>query len=259
VSNFFRVKSLLNHWLDTADEHSIHSPFFFDFYNRIIRAEKDYSFQEIEKMRGRLLSNQTSVEVKDLGAKSTHFKYDQRTIARVAATSLNDEEHCALFYRIAKSVEAKKILELGTSMGIASLYLSKVEDSRVVTFEGNPAMVSIAETNFEYFNQKNIELIEGNIDQTLPDHLQDPTKIDFALIDANHKYEPTISYFNQLARRMSDHGIIVLDDISHSEGMARAWNEIRKHDLVYGSVDLFRCGILFFDLNLNKQHFTWSY
>lgn len=259
MSNFFRVKSFINHWLDAADEHSIHSPFFFDFYNRVVHAKKDRSFNEIEKIRGQLLSNHGAVHVRDLGAPSAHFKYDQRTIAKVAATSLNDEKHCALFYRIATYVEAKKILELGTSMGIASLYLSKVEDSQVVTFEGNPAMISIAQTNFEYFNKTNIELIEGNIDQTLPDYLQDPAKIDFALIDANHRYEATLSYFNQIARRMSDHGIIVLDDIYHSEEMAKAWNEIKRHDLVYGSVDLYRCGILFFDLNLNKQHFIWSY
>jgi predicted O-methyltransferase YrrM len=249
----------VNHWLDAAGEHSIHSPFFFDFYNRVVKAEQHNSFIDIEKMRGRLLSNYSEIKVKDLGATSPHFKYDQRTIARIAATSMNEEKHCALFYRIANHIEAKRILELGTSMGITSLYLSRIEDSSVVTFEGNSAMISIAQTNFEHFHQNNIELIEGNIDQTLPDYLQNPAKIDFVLIDANHRYEPTISYFNQIARRMSDHGIIVLDDIYYSEEMARAWSEIRKHDLVYGSVDLFRCGILFFDLNLNKQHFTWSF
>lgn len=206
-----------------------------------------------------MLSNHSSVVVKDLGALSPHFNTDQRTIAKVAATSLNEEKQCALFYRIATYIEAEKIVELGTSMGITTLYLAKVNDCKVATFEGNPYMISIARTNFEYFHQKNIELIEGNIDQTLPDYLQDPSKIDFALIDANHRYEPTISYFNQLARRMSDHGVIVIDDIYYSPEMAKAWNEIKKHDLVYGSVDLFRCGILFFDLNLNKQHFIWSY
>ena len=29
----------LNHWLDAVDEHSIHSPFFFDFYSRVIQAK----------------------------------------------------------------------------------------------------------------------------------------------------------------------------------------------------------------------------
>ncbi|GHN01347.1 hypothetical protein WSM22_28360 [Cytophagales bacterium WSM2-2] len=258
MHNFFRLTSFIGHWLDSVDEHSIHSPFFFDFYNRVIRSENE-PFAEIEKTRDRLLSNQGHVEVKDLGAVSPHFKYDQRTIARVAATSLNREKQCALFYRIARYIEAERILELGTSMGIATLYLSKIKDSKVFTFEGNPAMINIALTNFEYFKQKNIELVQGNLDQTLSDHLQDPAKIDFVLMDANHRYEPSIRYFNMLARRMADHGVIVVDDIYYSPEMARAWNEMKKHDLVYGSVDLYRCGILFFDLALNKQHFVWSY
>ncbi len=216
-------------------------------------------FYEIEKTRGRLLSNHATVSVKDLGAPSPHFKNEKREVARVAATSLNEEDQCTLFYQIANYIEAKRMVELGTSMGITSLYLAKVEESSVTTFEGNTAMANIALTNFEYFEQKNIEVIEGNIDHTLPDFLQDPAKIDFALMDANHRYEPTIRYFNMLARRMADNGVLVIDDIYHSEEMAHAWNELKKHDLVYGSVDLFCCGILFFDLALNKQHFTWAY
>ncbi|MBI3482532.1 MAG: SAM-dependent methyltransferase, partial [Bacteroidetes bacterium] len=137
---FFQVKSFLNHWLDVVDEHSIHSPFFFDFYYQVIRKKNDPVFIEIEKVRGRLLSNQSFVNAKDLGAASPHFKGAKRTIARIAATSLNEEKQCALFYRIARYVEAKHILELGTSFGITSLYFSKIEDAKVTTFEGNPAM-----------------------------------------------------------------------------------------------------------------------
>jgi predicted O-methyltransferase YrrM len=259
VQNFFRVKSFLNHWLDAVDEHSLHSPFFFDFYSKVIKGKSDDSFIEVEKTRGRLLNNRSTVKVKDLGAASAHFKNDDRTVSQVASTSLNKEKQCALFFRIVKYFEAKNILELGTSMGITTLYLARAEKSKVTTFEGNSDMINIALTNFEYFKQKNIALIKGNIDETLHDYLQNPAKIDFALIDANHRYEPTVRYFNLLARRMGDHGVLIIDDIYHSEEMAKAWKELRKHDLVYGSIDLFHCGILFFDLNLNKQHFTWSY
>jgi predicted O-methyltransferase YrrM len=257
--NYFQVKSFINHWLDAVDEHSIHSPFFFDFYNQVIRGKTDPLFSEIEKTRNRLLENRSLVKMQDLGAVSPHFKNEDREIGRIAATSLSKEKNCLLFYRITRYAEAKSMVELGTSMGITSLYLSHAEGTQLTTFEGNPAMVNLALTNFEYFDRKNIELIEGNIEQTLPDYLQNPAKIDFALIDANHRYEPTIRYFNWLAKRMADHGVLVIDDIYYSEEMGRAWNELKKHDLVYGSIDLFRCGILFFDLALNKQHFIWKY
>jgi predicted O-methyltransferase YrrM len=260
VQNLFRVKSFLSHWLDTVDEHSLHSPFFFDFYRKVIKGKNDGdSFIEIEKTRSRLLSNRSTLQVKDLGAASAHFNTGDRSISKVASTSLSKEKQCALFYRIIKYFNAKNILELGTSMGITTLYLAKGEETKVTTFEGNPDMINIALTNFESFNKKNITLVKGNIDETLHDYLQNPAKIDFALIDANHRYEPTVRYFNLLARRMGDHGVMVIDDIYHSEEMAKAWNELKKHDLVYASVDLFRCGLLFFDLNLNKQHFTWTY
>jgi predicted O-methyltransferase YrrM len=257
--NYFQVKSYINHWLDAVDEHSIHSPFFFDFYNRVIRSETDPLFVEIEKTRAHLLKDNSLIKIRDLGAASPHFKNGNREISRVAATSLSEEKYCLLFYRIARFAKAKSMVELGTSMGITSLYLSNATGTKLATFEGNRAMVNIALTNFEYFDRKNIELIKGNIDQTLPDYLQNPAKIDFALIDANHRYEPTIRYFNLLSKRMADHGIIVIDDIYYSAEMGNAWDELKRHELVYGSIDLFRCGILFFDLALNKQHFIWKY
>jgi predicted O-methyltransferase YrrM len=257
--NYFQVKSFINHWLDAVDDHSIHSPFFFDFYNRVIRGKSDSSFSEIEKTRHHLLNDHSVIKVNDLGASSPHFNTENREIARVASTSLNEEKYCSLFYRISRHVEAKSIVELGTSMGVTSLYLSSAPGTKLATFEGIESIINIALTNFEYFNRKNIKLIEGNIDQTLPDYLQNPAKIDFALIDANHRYEPTIRYFNWLAKRMSDDGVMIIDDIYYSEEMGKAWNELKKHDLVYGSIDLFRCGILFFDLALNKQHFIWNY
>ena len=46
---------------------------------------------------------------------------------------------------------------------------------------------------------------------------------------------------------------------SSSPEMEKAWNELSRHPLVYGSVDLFRCGILFFEPALNKQHFVWAF
>jgi hypothetical protein len=47
---------------------------------------------------------------------------------------------------------------------------------------------------------------------------------------------------------------MVVDDIHDNAGMEKAWTEIRNHGLVYVSVDLYRCGILFFDPSLTKQH-----
>jgi predicted O-methyltransferase YrrM len=242
-----------------VDEHSIHSPYFFDFYEKVILNKNQISgFDEIEKLRTKLLESTLEIEMKDLGAQSIHFNSEKRLLSKVAATSISPQPLCELLFRLVNYMEATSIIELGTSAGITSLYLAQQPRSKVITFEGNKELINIALTHFEYFEIKNIKLVEGNLDNTLSDYLQDPAKIDFALMDANHRYEPTIRYFNLLAKRIAQKGIIVLDDIYHSEEMAKAWKELSRHELVYGSADLFRCGILFFDPALNRQHYVWK-
>lgn len=205
-----------------------------------------------------LLQNKTAVHYQDVGASSKHFATSKRALSDIASTSLLPEKWAQLLYRMAHYSEAKRIIELGTSMGLTTLYLSQVPQCKVFTFEGNPSMVNVALTHFESFPANNIQLIEGNLDQTLSDHLQNPAKVQFAFIDANHRYEPTLRYFELLCKRMSDKAIMVVDDIHQSEEMEKAWTEMKNHELVYGSVDLFRMGLLFFDLSLNKQHFVWT-
>lgn len=173
--------------------------------------------------------------------------------------SSSPAEYAQLMLRIAGYVEAKKIVELGTSVGLTSLYLSYTPNASVFTFEGSHTLANVALTNFEFMDRSNIELIEGEISSTLPEFLQrDTVKIGFAFVDANHSYEPTWKYYNMLMRRFNEKSIMVIDDIHNTPEMERVWRDISRHELVYGSIDLFRCGIVFFDPALNRQHFVWS-
>lgn len=223
-----------------------------------MKKSEAHGLREIEDLRDKLLVNQTEIEVTDLGAGSAHFNSPKRMLSQIALTGLTPRLYSSFYFRMLQFLEAKRVIELGTSLGITTLYLAARKEAKVITFEGSKSVADVALTNFEYFNKKNIELIEGNIDSTLPDFLQNPAKINFALIDANHRYEPTVRYFHLLSKRMANTGIIVVDDIHHTPEMEKAWNELKRNDLIYASVDLFRCGLLFFDPALNKQHFVWS-
>ncbi len=252
----FHLQSYLSHWLNAVDEHSIHSPFFFDFYTKVIKqTREELAFPVIERIRQKLLDNNSELVMNDLGAPSPHFKSNNRKISQLAATSLSPEKFCRFYFRMIQYFGAKNIVELGTSLGISALYLAQSKLAKVTTFEGNTAVADIALTNFESTETGNIKIIEGNIDETLPEFLQTPQKIDFVLMDANHRYQPTLNYFEWLSKRMADKGVIVLDDIHYSPEMEKAWLKLKNNELVYGSIDLFRCGILFFDPALNKQHF----
>jgi predicted O-methyltransferase YrrM len=252
-----QLKAFIRHWLHVVDEHSIHSPYFFDFYQQVIKGNNSIN-PDVEKLRARLLQNHLEVTVDDFGAGSTRLKSARRRLSDIAKTSISEAVYSGLYLRIIQFIKAKRIVELGTGLGVNTLYLAQDADCEVITFEGSPALANVALTNFEYFNKKNIELIEGNINTTLSEFLQDPAKINFALMDANHRYAATMKYFAMLVMRLNEESILVVDDIHWSGEMEKAWNELKANELVYGSIDLFRCGILFFEPGLNRRHYVLS-
>ena len=199
-----------------------------------------------------MLEDNRTVSLQDYGTGAKRSA--KRTVRDIARTSLSTLKFSSLYRRIVQRYEPKVILELGTSLGINTLYLNADENAKIVTFEGSGEVSSIADVTFQFAQAKNIQLVQGNIDTTLPSYLSLVKKIDLAFIDANHTYEATMRYFKNLLAKTHDKSVIVIDDIHYSAGMEKAWHEIRKNDLVYASADLYRCGILWFDPSLNKQH-----
>jgi hypothetical protein len=253
VADFFQVKTYLNYWLDSVNEHSLHSPFLYDLYTKVIHVEPTPEL-DIEKLRFDLLKTHREIDVPDLGAKSKHFLHGKRKISEIAETSLSSFRFSSLYLRLADYAEAKTIVELGTSFGLNTLYLAKKKGVSVYTFEGSERIAEVAEDTFRFSGAKNIELIKGNINSTLYSTLSRIPKVDFAFIDANHQYEATKKYFEELLMKVHHKSVMVIDDIHGNPGMNKAWKEICRHDLVHTTLDLYRCGILFFDPSLTKQH-----
>jgi hypothetical protein len=73
-------------------------------------------------------------------------------------------------------------------------------------------------------------------------------------MDANHRFAPTINYFNLLMAKIHEQSVLVLDDIHYSREMEEAWIAIQKHPKVFLTVDIYKCGIVFFDPSFRKQH-----
>lgn len=204
-----------------------------------------------EKLRSRLLRDKRVIREEEHGSRKSHR---QRTVREVARRSMSSPKLSGIYCRIVNHTRAKTVLELGTSLGINTLYLAEPAGVQVTTFEGSPAIADMASLTFEFAGAKNIRLIRGSIDSTLPEHLHSVRRLDFVLVDANHRYKPTVKYFDALLPKIQQTSVVVIDDIHYSPEMKRAWDLIRNHKLVYASADLFWCGLLFFDPSLNKQH-----
>jgi predicted O-methyltransferase YrrM len=262
---FFQLGAYITYWLNAVDAHSLHSPFFYDFYTRVVRTDKSPShenfkyadaYRTIEASRDALLKDKSVIDVLDLGAGSRHTKGSTRRIADIARHSLSDSRYGQLYQRAIALYQCKYVLELGTSLGINAMYLAATPGARVTTIEGSPLLASRAVAVHEGRHLKNVDVVCGNLDHVLPGIVDQMPRIDFAFLDANHRFAPTLQYFHTIVSKLHDRSIVVLDDIHDSDEMQRAWNEIRKHPRARATADLFRCGFVFFEPSLNSQHFV---
>jgi predicted O-methyltransferase YrrM len=247
----FRVRSFIRHWLDAVDEHSLHSPFLYDLYTRVIK-QKGNVLPQVEKLRQALQNNTHQLTYADPGAGSVSLGHT-RTVAQIVRTSSAPPKHAALYARLADWANARYAVELGTSLGLTTAYLVAT-GRKVYTFEGVPQLADLAEQHFAQLNLSGIHLIRGNLDQTLRPALENLPAIDFALIDANHRYQPTLQYAGHIFKKVHANSVVVIDDIHLNPDMNHAWDELRQHPLVYCSADLFWCGLLFFNPSMYRQH-----
>ena len=242
----------------SKNEHALHSPFVFELYTKIIQANTKFSvFKQIENLRKKLLKNRSIINVTDFGAGSRIYKTNQREIRQIAKSAEKNPKFGKLLFRLIEHFKPTTIFDLGTSLGITTLYESKAyELSKVFTFEGCPATATIAQQNFDELDGKNIKIVIGNIDETLPHELSKINQLDFVFFDANHRFEPTIRYFELCLEKATEKSIFVFDDIHWSEEMHQAWQMIRNHKKVMISIDLFYVGLVFFRKNQPKQDFV---
>ena len=261
----FQLAKKYLHYYFTASNgngHGVHSPFVFDFIKNVLKDKKQYNcYSAIEAQRKDLLTDSRIIEVEDFGAGSSVIKSNQRVVKNIAASSLKPKKYAQLLYRMVQYYKPETIVELGTSFGITTSYLaSGNNNSTIYTCEGSTAIAAIAQRNFDILKLKNIELIQGNFNQTLQPLLSKVNKIDLAFVDGNHRKEPTLAYFSQLLNHSTNSSILIFDDIHWSAEMEAAWKEIQSHQAVTLTIDLFFIGIVFINNDFKvKQHFSVAY
>ena len=263
MSKIHRIGAFIRHFLtawNTTGE-GIHSPYLFRLVRFVIRDENTfYCFADIERRREYLKACEDELDVVDFGSagspEGTHIK---RRVCDIAKRQLECAKIGQLLFRIINFMgqEEKRpleILELGTSLGITTAYVASASrKNRVMTLEGSESVLKIAQGVWRALKLENIEWQEGNIDNTLYKYA--PEQLDLAYVDANHTYEATKRYVDFLLPRMNGKGVMVIDDIHHSEQMEQAWNALKDNVRVTTSMDLYHVGLLFVDPHYLKRHY----
>ena len=240
--------------------HGVHSPFVYNFIRDVIREDSVAIPPEyIEAIHKNNLNSNAPISLQTLGAKSLSLK-ESSTLGNVVKQSSVSQKNGRLLYRISSWANPRYILEIGTSVGISTMYIAAASPfAKITTLEGNADKVEQARKNFSLADLNNITLIEGDFNLTLNMALSVKPRLDLVFFDGNHQTEPTLHYFKQCLELSHEKSVFIFDDIRWSKEMYNTWQILKKHNSVSISIDLFNMGILFFREGIAKQHFKVNF
>ncbi|MGL2964847.1 O-methyltransferase [Flavobacterium sp. RSB2_4_14] len=256
------IKSYLKFLYNSKNQHGVHSPFVFDLVTKCFYDKKQYpEYAVLKKYRKSLLANKNFIEVTDYGAGSKIFKSNKRQISKIAKTAGISPKRAKLLFRIVNYFQPKSILEIGTSLGLATSALSLGnKKAKIITLEGCPNTIYLCQLELQKFNINNVECVQTKFEDYLknfkPETLNSKHQIfNLVYFDGNHSKQATLDYFELLLPTITNETVWIFDDIHWSTDMEEAWKIIKNHSTVTVTIDTFQWGIVFFRTEQKKEHF----
>lgn len=254
----YRLINFFKYILYSKSIYNIHSPFLYEFTKECLdKNNRYYLFDTLSELREKLQNDHTKINYLNLGAPSNQLKKQvkRKDIVNVA---VSPEKYSELYFRICLFFKAKKVLELGTSIGLNTLYLAHSSKS-VISIEGQQELCQYAQNLLKQNNIQNTHIICSEFDKVLQQIVSE-NQLDIVIIDGNHTYEATMRYFNTLKPSLSKYSAIIIDDIYWSKEMTKAWKGIIHQNEIKVSIDLYRCGIIIFNPDfVQSQHLILRY
>lgn len=267
----FQIKSYLKFLWYSKNEHAVHSPFVFNlitkcFYDKKqksdsspdkYRDEQAKQYDILKEYRSSLLANKNTIEVTDFGAGSQIFKSNTRQIGQIAKTAGISQKRAELLFRITNYYQPQSILEIGTSLGLATSALALGnQKSKITTLEGCPNTAHQCQLQLQNFNINTIDLVVTEFSRYLSNLKLETVNFKLIYFDGNHSKKATLEYFELLLPTICNETVWIFDDIHWSSGMEEAWEIIKKHPKVTVTIDTFQWGIVLFRREQPKEHFV---
>ncbi len=284
----YQIIAYIQFLFTSSNQHGVHSPFVYNlitqcFYDELSKNQKssflqrlllvqqknakilvpnNYTPKQLQKdvypliknYRNNLLNNKNCIQVTDFGAGSRVFKSNKREITKIAKTAGITQKRAELLARLISYFNIKSVLELGTSLGIATAAMRfNNPNTKITTIEGCPETAKIAQAQFSNYQLSNINSVVADFSAYLE---EDNTKYNLVYIDGNHQKEATLHYFNSLLKNVQPNTVFIFDDIHWSAAMQEAWETIKNHQKVTLTIDTFYWGFVFFRTeNKHQEHF----
>ena len=259
----FQTYEFLKYQLLAKSVKTIHPPFAYELVSYLNNNSVAFPDKKtIFSIKNKAANNNNVIEHTDLGAPATGRGYVRsfKKVSDIASKTSIRHKYGKLLYLLVKYFEPNNIIELGTSLGISTLYLSLPnKNTHVISLEGCSETAHVAENYLRKANATNAEVFIGSFESVLSQALKKATPLDMVFFDGHHKYDPTLTYFRQCKEQINEDTMFIFDDIHWSKGMKKAWKAIKRDHDVTLTLDFFQVGVVFFKKGLSKQNLIIRY
>ncbi|KAL0566931.1 hypothetical protein V5O48_015061 [Marasmius crinis-equi] len=133
-----------------------------------------------------------------------------------------------LLYLVSKSINAKRILEVGTLGGYSAIWLSRSlpADGELVTLEREEKHAKVARENLQNAGtdiSDRVKIIVGSAHESLVALKPEPEPFDLVFIDADKSQ--FLAYYTEGKRLVRSGGVIIIDNMIRRGGVSDPENE----------------------------------
>lgn len=211
----------------------------------------------IEARRRELEASSDEISYRDFGAATRDSDqtpgemYEgvarKRTLGDLCRRTSKPYRSGLLLMKLVEALKPTSCLELGACLGISASYQASAlqinGSGKLVTLEGADAVAAVAKQTLARHGHGRVHIHVGRFQDTLDAVLGAHGPFDYTFIDGHHDGPATIDYADRLSPFLTEEACVIYDDIRWSEGMLRAWDELRQRDTVDVAVDLVDIGV----------------
>lgn len=251
------LKDYFVYFFTAKNRHGIHSPFVYELSDVVLKLPIPKEPKDaLKAYKMGLIDSSEVIDIQDFGAGSRLLS-NQRKVSNIARVSGSNNKTISLLYRLVNFYQPKNILELGTSLGIATNAMALASNNSIVySVEGCPATHAQAKKQLAKYNSNNVELYQMEFKTFFKENKR---IYDFVFLDGNHREEAVINLLETLESCIHDETIVLLDDIRWSAGMKRAWDKVIQNPNYHVTIDLFKTGLILRRKHQQKEHFLVKY
>ena len=209
----------------------------------------------VDALRRQLEASPATVEVVDYGAGTKGGQRPpERRVSDIVARAATGPAWGRFLYALARAQRPRRVLELGTNLGISAAYLAlamqRTEQEgggsgQLVTLEGAPALADLSRRHLDELGVAGrCDVVTGRFVDTLPDVLAESGPFDLVFIDGHHEEEAAVAYASSIRPHLAPNALTILDDVEPGRPVRRAWQRLRSAHPEDGALWLGKLGLL---------------